>query len=120
MSMIRNRMILFSFACWLTFVGIAVAQSVTNQPAVTVSEDATSFSLSNNLLTARVSKRTGDLTSLIYKNTEILTDKSGHEGGYWSHDASGGKETLTRITWFFAPNRLADGRQALSVLGSMR
>src|SRR4029079_15827165 len=61
---------------------------------VTLHEDPSSFTLSNAIIKARVSKRSGDLTSLQYKGFEILTDKSGHAGGYWSHDTNGGKETL--------------------------
>ena len=97
MRAIRNRIIFFSLASWLPVLIIAGAQADSSQP-VTVSEDTSSFTLSNSLVTARVSKRTGDLTSLVYKEMEILTDKSGHAGGYWSHDTSGGKETLTKIT----------------------
>jgi rhamnogalacturonan endolyase len=65
---------------------------------VTVEEDKTSFTLSNGIVSARVSKRSGDLTSLHYQGMEILTDQSGHAGAYWSHDTTGGKETVTRIT----------------------
>jgi rhamnogalacturonan endolyase len=69
-----------------------------NARPVKVEEDQSTFTLSNGVVTARVSKRSGDLTSLRYKGTETLTDQSGHAGAYWSHDTTGGKETLTRIT----------------------
>jgi rhamnogalacturonan endolyase len=65
---------------------------------VTISQDASSFVLSNGIVTARVSKRNGDLQSLLYKEIETLTDRSGHPGGYWSHDAGGGIEHQTKIT----------------------
>lgn len=65
---------------------------------VKVQEDRSTFTLSNSIVTARVSKRSGDLTSLQYKGTETLADQSGHAGAYWSHDTTGGKETLARIT----------------------
>jgi rhamnogalacturonan endolyase len=65
---------------------------------VAVTEDATSFTLSNGIVTAHVSKTAGDLTSLQYNGTEILTDQSGRAGAYWSHDASGGTKTLTQVT----------------------
>ena len=67
-------------------------------PAVTVEEDANAFTLHNGTVTARVSKRSGDLTSLRYKGAEVLTDKSGHAGAYWSHDTTGGQRTVTRVT----------------------
>src|SRR5258706_7683699 len=76
----------------------ARTQDETNAPAVAVEDDQSSFTLSNGIITARVSKRSGDLTSLQYKGLETLTDKSGHAGAYWSHNTTGGKETVTRIT----------------------
>lgn len=77
---------------------VAAAAPVPAAPAVSVSEDATSFTLSNGIVSAHVSKTSGDLTALEYNGVEILTDKSGHAGAYWSHDASGGVQTLTHIT----------------------
>ena len=87
-------------------IGMAMAVLVVNPtsargdatPAVTVEEDATTYTLANASVTARVSKRSGDLTSLRYKGLELLTDKSGHAGGYWSHDTTGGARTVTRVT----------------------
>ncbi|HEY7086837.1 MAG TPA: hypothetical protein VH518_02035, partial [Tepidisphaeraceae bacterium] len=54
---------------------------------VTLQEDDSSYTLANGIVTAKVSKQSGDLTSLVYQGTETVTDKSGHAGGYWSHDA---------------------------------
>src|SRR5262249_5102620 len=68
-----------------------------NVGPVKVEEDKTTFTLSNGIVTARVSKRSGDLTSLQYKGMETLTDQSGHAGAYWSQDTPGGKQTVTRI-----------------------
>src|SRR5688572_23031539 len=82
---------------------------------VIVEEDESSFTLSNGIITARVSKRSGDLTSLKYKGQEILTDKSGHAGGYWSHDTTGGKETITRVT--IDPQANDGARAEVSVQG---
>ena len=65
---------------------------------VTVEDGPSAFTLSNGIVTARVSRRSGDLTSLRYKDTETLNDRSGHAGGYWSHDTTGGKETLARVS----------------------
>ncbi len=70
----------------------------TDSRAVTIEEDESTYTISNGLVTARISRRNGDMTSLIYKGIETLTDKSGHAGGYWSHDTTGGVETVTRIT----------------------
>jgi hypothetical protein len=51
-----------------------------NVGPVKMEEDKTAFTLSNGIVTARVSKRSGDLTSLQYKEMETLTDQSGHAG----------------------------------------
>ncbi|MCA9176434.1 MAG: hypothetical protein KDB14_18230 [Planctomycetales bacterium] len=65
---------------------------------VSVRESVDAFTLSNGTITASVSKRSGDLRSLRFKGVELLTDRSGHAGGYWSHDTSGGVDRLTRVT----------------------
>jgi rhamnogalacturonan endolyase len=65
---------------------------------VAITETATEFILANGILTARVLKKSGDLTSLKYREAELLTDKSGHAGAYWSHDTTGGKELIAKIT----------------------
>ncbi|HVX83515.1 MAG TPA: polysaccharide lyase family 4 protein [Phycisphaerae bacterium] len=84
----------------LPLLVLAVASPVFADP-VTVTEDATGFTLSNGTITARINKRNGDLSSMQYKGTEMLTDKSGRAGGYWSHDASpapGGPPNVSKIT----------------------
>lgn len=65
---------------------------------VTIVESGTGFVLDNGALTARVLKKNGDLASLLFRGVEMLNHKSGHAGGYWSHDTTGGKELVTRIT----------------------
>ncbi len=58
---------------------------------VTVTENDNSFTLDNGVIAARVSKRSGNLMSLVYKQLELL-DKGDGPGvsGYWSHDISRG------------------------------
>src|ERR1700687_2657700 len=63
---------------------------------VSVAEDDASFTLANNFVAAKVSKRSGDLVSLKYKGLEML-GSSRQPGGYWSHGASGPK-TIASIT----------------------
>ena len=65
---------------------------------VALLEDNTSFKLSNGIVTARILKSNGDIRSLLYKGTELLTDQSGHPGGYWSHDTTGGADLVTNVT----------------------
>ncbi len=98
-----------------TFATFSRAQDTSHSAAVAVEEDSSSFTLSNGIITARVSKRSGDLTSLQYKGLETLTNKSGHAGGYWSHDTTGGKETLARVT--IDPRDNGGGRGEVSVKG---
>jgi rhamnogalacturonan endolyase len=89
-------------------------ESSAAQPVI-VEEDAAGFALSNGIIVARVSKRSGDLASLQYRGREVLTDRSGHAGAYWSHDATGGKETVTRIT--IDPQSSGGDRAEVSVKG---
>lgn len=56
---------------------------------VVISEDDSSFTLDNGVISARVSKRSGGLTSLVYEKFGILDQGSGSSsGGYWSYDTS--------------------------------
>jgi len=79
----------------LIFLFPAFVQAATG-PDVTVSEDADSFILDNGIVSAHIGKRSGDLTSLQYKNLEML-DPGTRQPGYWSHNAARGRQT-TRIT----------------------
>ena len=85
---------------FLLFGGQTAAAQTPNPAGsdVTVTEDAANFTLSNGTVTARVAKRTGVITSLLYKGTETLYTASGSVGAYWSQDATGGTSTVTRIT----------------------
>ena len=77
---------------------LSAVATLTVRASVTVQETDAEFILANELITARVSKRSGDLTSMLHRGVEMLTDKSGHAGAYWSHDTTGGSQTLTRVT----------------------
>ena len=93
-------------------MGAALAQ---NGAPVTITESTTDFTLSNGVVTARVLKRNGDLASLKFRDAEMLNDKSGHPGAYWSHDTTGGTELITRITIDPAAN--GGARAEVSVKG---
>lgn len=60
-------------------------------PAVTVAEDDNTFTLDNGIVAARVTKRSGDLVSLKYKNLEML-DAGSRQAAYWSHNAARGQQ----------------------------
>lgn len=82
------------------------------QPSVTVSEDENSFTLDNGIVTAQVSKRSGDLTSLKYRNLEMLD--SGRQSAYWSHNAARGQQ-IDQIT--IDPKSNGGERGEISVKG---
>ncbi|MEY4918047.1 MAG: hypothetical protein RL616_1960 [Verrucomicrobiota bacterium] len=67
-------------------------------PAVTISEDETSYTLANGIITAHISKHSGDLLSLEYKKLELLDTESGRQEGYWSHNAARAAEIIPHIT----------------------
>lgn len=81
---------------------------------VTITENASSFTLDNGVLTAQISKQSGDLLSLKYQNLEMLDNVSQRQPGYWSHNASLG-EHLTRIT--IDPQANGGQRAEVSVKG---
>ena len=90
------------FMCLATFLvamaSCTICRAAGGGDAVTVTEDDASYTMSNGIVTAKVLKKSGDIISLQYKGTETLTDQSGHAGAYWSHDASGGAQTIDTIT----------------------
>jgi rhamnogalacturonan endolyase len=63
----------------------------TLRAAVGILEDEDSFTLTNGVVAARVSRRSGDLTSLRFKGMEMLDRRSERGSGYWSHDVSRGR-----------------------------
>lgn len=63
---------------------------------VTLSDEGAFFALSNGIVTAKISKRSGGLSSLVYNKLEILNG-GGRDSGYWSH-AANSEKMLLRIT----------------------
>jgi len=60
---------------------------------VTLTEDPSTYTLANGVVTARVNKRSADLVSLRYQGLELLGNTSGHPYGYWSHSPARLRET---------------------------
>jgi rhamnogalacturonan endolyase len=83
-----------------------------SETAVGISEDQDSFTLTNGMVAARVSKRTGDLTSLRYEDLEMLDGKSARGSAYWSHDVSRGRRSA-RVTIDPAANGGARGEVSI-------
>lgn len=85
--------------CLISFVLLSCAQPALAESSVTVTDDGETYTLSNDTVTAVVSKRSADLLSLTYKGTETLTpDSGGHSAAYWSHDVTGGVALHPRIS----------------------
>jgi rhamnogalacturonan endolyase len=64
---------------------------------VVISEDDSTFTLANGIVTAHAAKRSGDVTSLKYRGLEMLNPASGRQAGYWSHNTLRGQHSA-RIT----------------------
>lgn len=87
-------------------------------PAVTVTEDDTTFTLANGTVTAKVAKSNGDLISLQYKGMETLFQQQGKVGAAFSQNAAGGTSVVTRIT--IDPKTNNGDRAEVSVKGIAR
>lgn len=59
--------------------------------AVTLTDDNATYTLANEHVTAKISKRSGDLMSLRFKELELMGAGSGHPAGYWSHAPTAGR-----------------------------
>jgi rhamnogalacturonan endolyase len=105
-----------AFLPFLLGAGLLASAALAQTAApVVITESATDFVLANGVITARVLKRNGDLASLKFHDAEMLNDKSGHPGAYWSHDTTGGTELITRIT--LDPSANGGARAEVSVMG---
>jgi rhamnogalacturonan endolyase len=58
--------------------------------SVTISGDDNNYTLANGIVTAQVSKASGDLTSLKYKGLEMLDAGSQRQSGYWEQNTARG------------------------------
>lgn len=107
----------------MRFKALAVATAILFPPAllraespppVTVSQDESSFTLDNGIVTAQVDKRSGDLLSLKYKNLQMLDGQEARTPGYWEHNTARGQVT-DRIT--IDPQTNGGGRGEVSIKG---
>jgi rhamnogalacturonan endolyase len=84
-----------------------------NHPPVAISEDENSFTLDNGIVTARIAKRSGDLTSLKYNSLEML-DAADRQAGYWEHNTAH-SQVVDRIT--IDPKATGGERGEVSIRG---
>src|ERR1017187_142423 len=126
-----------SIALCLSLAPVAHAQP---KPApVTLAEDASAYTLSNGIVTARVDKKSGDLLSMKYQGMEMLGtvagldglpdvkfDKPGansrgfgpftdHQYGFWSHDTDSSTPTIDAVT--IDPTKNDGARAEVSMKG---
>jgi rhamnogalacturonan endolyase len=76
---------------------LAPTLEAASDTGVGILQDDNSFTLTNGMVAARVSKRSGDLVSLRFKGLEMLDRISERGSAYWSHDVSRG-EREARVT----------------------
>lgn len=67
-------------------------------PPVMVTEQGDFFVLSNGYLTATISKKTGDMTSLKVNGLETQGYVSGHHAGYWEQNPYGAARIESKVT----------------------
>jgi rhamnogalacturonan endolyase len=65
---------------------------------VKITGDDASFTISNSQLTATISKKTGDLTSLKFHDLETMGHGSGHPAGYWEQNTGNASRIIPSIT----------------------
>ncbi len=66
----------------------ALTRGAAASAQVTVQDTGTVFRLANGYATAEINKTTGDVTSLKFKNLELMGFVSGHHAGYWEQNPS--------------------------------
>ena len=97
------------------FLICGCCSSLMAENGVTVSEDPTSFILDNGIVTAQISRHSGDLLSLKYKNLEMLDNIDQHQPAYWSHDTAQGQQIMSQVT--IDPKSNGGERAEVSVKG---
>ena len=80
---------------------------------VTVVETDDTFTLANSIVTANISRHSGNLTSLVYQGHEMLQEGN-RQAGYWSHNAARGRQE-TGVT--IDPKANGGARAEISIKG---
>jgi rhamnogalacturonan endolyase len=100
----------------LLCLAICFSANLRAADSVKVTDDAASnaFTLDNGIVRAEISKRSGNLISLRYKNLEML-DPNGRQPGYWEHDVARAPKLVTAIT--IDPKANGGERAGVSIKG---
>ena len=96
-------------------VAVLVPSILHAAPSVTVSEDDNTYTLENGIVTAQVSKISGDLTSLKYSGLEMLDTGSQRQSGYWEQNTARAQQRVNLIT--INPKENGGKRGEVSVRG---
>ena len=83
---------------------LATAAYAANSP-VSLTQDPQHFTLANAYVTAQIDKHSGHLTSLKYKNLELMGYTSGTHAGYWEQDPSRAAHLDSAVTIDPAANK---------------
>jgi hypothetical protein len=87
--------------CLVAMVALSSAGAAAEtkiKPRVALAESDPFFTLTNQQVSARISKRSGDLVSLKYQGLELLEGGSGHPYAYWSHTPGRGSKITASPT----------------------
>lgn len=106
------KLIFYTFAFLLLYASCLTLIADDN---VTVSQDDDTFILDNGMVTAHISRHSGDLLSLKYKNLEMLDNADQHQPAYWSHNTAQGQQIIARVT--IDPKSNGGDRGEVSVKG---
>ena len=98
----------------------AMAQKNVTAPPVKVTDDGTTYTLTNGYITAKVNKRSGDLVSVktsqtVTPNVELMGYVSGHHAGYWEQSPALAAREVASIT--IDPANVKGERGEVSIKG---
>jgi len=96
----------------LIFFLPGVLRAANVAPVMVVETDDT-FTLANGIVTANISRHSGNLTSLVYQGHEMLQEGN-RQAGYWSHNAARGRQE-TGVT--IDPKANGGARAEISIKG---
>ena len=96
----------------LIFFLPGMLRAATDAPVTVVETDDT-FTLANGIVTANISRHSGNLTSLVYQGRQMLQEGN-RQAGYWSHNVARGRQE-TGIT--IDPKANDGARAEISIKG---
>jgi rhamnogalacturonan endolyase len=111
--MLTHMMILFRTISLMLAIGLLPVW-LHAEEVVALKQNPDVFTLANGIVTADISKHTGNLLSLKYKGIEMLDTADRRQAGYWSHNVAQ-RNSNARVT--IDPTNNAGERGEVSVKG---